>query len=225
VNKFFGSDLDLQQCEELSLQAVSEDIRSAEADLFDTKWFDYRMWHPVQATYYWAHCYVQASKTFCARTFDQEKAASVQGLIAPNIFATREASAAIVARQHLDRVGCRYEWAMTFIINRFMDRGWVSLPRPNQLYGEELIWDIADAWKVECAASMQLPAHPHYKEDGECLLRSKYWDFAEQQVRKRGVEHWRSLSRLLAEGVMPVHEAEKRFGVATTSRALKVCGK
>jgi hypothetical protein len=227
IEPFFGSDKSRGSYEALALKYSTSSVMKQEADLYRTKWFEYRMWHPVRATYYWANCYVEASRRFCAQNFDVEKAKTAKIISHEDIFQTRDAAAATIARQALDRIGCRYEWAMFFMTKRFSDRGWFAMPRPNQLYGEELTLDIADAWALECNASLQFPKDTAFQaRDGKLQtpVQSEYVDWVVQQVRARGTDQWRSVSRLLSEGILTQTLAEHHFGPDTTRRAARALG-
>lgn len=218
--EFFGSDKSRGSLEAIALRQVPSSLLRQEADLFDLKWFEYRTKHPVWATYYWAHCYVTAGKRFCLQNFDQERASKIRIISDDDIFKTRDAVAAVTARQSLDKIGCRYEWAMYFITQRFSERGWFALPRPNQLYGEELTLDIADAWKTECAASLQIPKDPLFRASGEPThTQADYIRWITKQVNARGVDKWRSVSRLLSEQIITREAAASAFGEDVTQRA------
>lgn len=225
---FKGSDKPRGACEALALQRLTPDVRALEADLFASKWHDYRLWHPTIATYYYVHCYIEAARRFCAQNNDVERAEQLKVFAVEDIFGSRDLTACVIARQHLDRIGCRYEWALSWMIKRHSDRGWMAFPRPNQLYGEELVMDIGDAWREQCAIALQIPRAAHFQvKDGAQLtpVQREYAEWICEQVRTRTVEHWRPLSRLVGEGVLSVEVARQVFGDTTVSRALKSLGR
>jgi hypothetical protein len=221
IPHFVGADKPRGACEALYLQRVPQDVRAFEADLYVTKWFDYRRWHPMTATYYWVHCYIEAARRFCAQNNDIEKAEQLKIFGVEDIGSSRDLIAAITARQNLDRIGCRYEWALTWMIKRHSDRGWMAFPRPNQLYGEELMLDVRDAWVEECAVSLQIPRSSYFKA-GQGDVCREFTDWAFDQVRRRTVDHWRPLSRLLREGVVTPQQVQEAFGHRTAERAIRV---
>lgn len=222
---FNGKETHRGGCEALALQRVDPDIRDKEADLFSSKWFDLRLQHPVHATYFYAHCYREAARSYCRVNNDSERADSLKVFSDPDIFKTRELTACINARQALDRIGCRYEFALSWVQKRLSDRGWLSFPRPNQLYSEELLLDIRDAWSEECKVSLQIASDPHFRlTPGSPLqpVQCEYVDWLMGEVRFRGIDAWRPLSRLLAEQVITPEIVVAHFGAETLLRAVRL---
>jgi hypothetical protein len=214
-------------CEALCLQRIPKSLQLLEADLYSAKWFDYRLLHPIQATDLFAHYYVSAARLYCEIAHDRDKAQTLRVLGDPDPFKTREAIALHVARQHYDRIGCRYEWAFQFIVKRFTDRGWAAMPRPNQLYGEELLLDVADGWKELCEISLQTPRSKHFQHCTEPLQTAQQ-EFAlwiAAQARTRGHMAFGTCSRLIKEGFLSEAAVEREFGTDTLKKALAVLGK
>jgi hypothetical protein len=217
----------LGEAEALTLATIPETHRIGEAELFRTKWFDYRLLHPAVATYYWAHCYREAMRRYCEMTVDRDFAQKVRAFQSDDVFLTREALACTIARQSLDGLGCRYEFALGFIMRRYIERGWRVFPRPNQLYSEELVMDIGDAWRVECSASLQLPASPYFRITGEGTvspMQAEFLDWIAQQAKNRGPDHHRPVSRLLRERIMTPALATLYFETPEIERAMRIAG-
>lgn len=219
--EFFGSDLSADDCDLLALAHIPAEARKDEASLFDRKWFDYRHLHPVQATYLYAAQYQKAIEAIYAETKDIRTVGSIKAFEPEDIFKGRELLAFWFARQACDRVGCRYEFALRFIMRRFADRGWHIFPRPNQCYSLELVLDIQDAWKAECATKLQFPRHPRFKNpefvghDDQVAYRQWLID----QIKERGAHMHRGLSRALSEGCLTKEEALEAFGESVVRRA------
>jgi hypothetical protein len=213
--------------EAIALLRVDPELRRKEADLFNTKWFDYRPFHPVAATFYYAHCYAEATKRFCLMAHDKDRVDKIRIVDPKQIFLTREGNSFTAARQALDKIGCRYEWALNFLVDRYADRGWRGMPRPNQLYAEELMLDIADAWKGECVASLQVSKLDSMRvEEGKPLTHTQrdYVAWLLEQVRARKVDAWRPLSRLVTERLITIEMVEREFGADTTTRVRRITG-
>lgn len=222
---FEGSNKTRGECESLALKCIAPEIRAREADLYLTKWFDYRLTTPVHSTYFYAHAYKIAARDYCRANKDMTRADGLKIFGHPDIFQTRDLTACTNARQALDRIGCRYEWALTWLQKRFSDRGWASFPRPNQLYSEELMMDVSDAWQEECRIALQIAHSPHFQiTPGAPLqpVQREYTTWLIGQVQLRGKDAWRSLSRLLSEGVMDAATIEAHFGADTLALANSV---
>ena len=54
---FYGDGLDLEHYEILTVQYIPKKERAAETHLMTTKWFDYRLMHPMKANYYFFRLY------------------------------------------------------------------------------------------------------------------------------------------------------------------------
>jgi hypothetical protein len=217
----------LQQAELQVMTRIPRELRELEADLRETMWFDYRLCHPAQVTIHYAACYNDALRRFCEVGHDRDKLDKLRVNEPHLVYGTRESTAFTIARQSLDRIGCRYEWAMHFLVNRYIERGWRAMPRPNQLYGEELLMDLRDAWKTECAASLQIPkSHGMKVIEGLPLTHTQrqYADWVFGQVRARTRDFHRPLSRLLTEQVVSRDAIELEFGTATLERSLRAAG-
>jgi hypothetical protein len=224
---FYGEDLTFDDCELLAFAKVAHRYRESEAALFGLKWFDYRWWHPVKCTYYYAHCYERAVRDAYAKTKDKNTAASVEAFASPNVF---ELPSEVVglwrARQGCDLMGVRYDFALRFAFNRFSDRGWMIFPRPNQLYGQEFLLDLRDAWAEECRHTLQMVAHPFYKTryfNGH-PNQVAYRDWLIVQAKRRDQPH-RVLSRMLEANLIHSDFAGHALGLDTLKRALALLPK
>ena len=213
-------------CEALALTKIHANVRKEESALMATRWFDYRLLHPVQATLFFARVYENAIRDIHARTKDQLEAESVLVLDDANVLNTRDGTSYWQARQACDRIGCRYDFALRWIMNRYTDRGWQVFPRPNQLYGVELVMDLADAWAIECSASLQFPISPFYRTEHYVGHpdQDAYQAWLVGQIKSRTAEHWRPLSRAMGERVIDVDLALREFGPEATSKARRFAG-
>lgn len=171
--KYLGSTLTADECERIALVRIPPVYREREARLFSTKWFDYRSLHPVKATYLLAHLYVEAVRDIHAKTKDylEAKAITAKDVLGHEDIFNPPATGMPIdmafwrARQEFDGVGVRYDFALRFIMNRAADRGWHVYPRPNQLYTQETVLDVRDAWERHRKAVMQTASDPRFELD------------------------------------------------------------
>jgi len=218
---FYGSALTVADCEMLALTRVDPSLRVAEALLYTRKWFDVRHLHPVQATYLFAHEYAEAVRRAYARQKDIRTLEKVRGFDVESLFASRELTAMWRARQAFDAIGCRYEFALEFIMKRFCDRGWRVFPRPNQLYAEEIVLDVRDAWHRECKAVTQLAKHERFDTRNFTghpdQLAYQAWQI--EQVGTRGGNRAMLLGRLLQERALSEQTVTEAFGASVLAQS------
>ncbi|HDR9086339.1 hypothetical protein [Burkholderia vietnamiensis] len=205
----------------LALSRITPAMRSMESALYTRKWFDYRGLHPVQATYLFAQEYHDAIKRAYQRQKDIRTVDKIRPIDVEGLFDGRELTAVWRARQAFDAVGCRYEFGLDFVMRRACDRGWRTFPRPNQLYAEELVLDLRDAWAAECKASIQLARHDRFLAENyrghPDQIAYQAWQI--DQIKSRGGNRAMLLSRLLAERAIGESVAAAAFGDATLKQA------
>jgi hypothetical protein len=218
---FYGSELTVADCEMLALSRVTPTLRVAESLLFTRKWFDTRHLHPVQATYLFADEYRLSLHREYARQKDTRTLDKTKGFDVERLFDSRELTAMWRARQAFDAIGCRYEFALDFIMKRFCERGWGVFPRPNQLYAEEIVLDVRDAWLNQCKSVTQLAKHDRFRiqNDQKHPDQIAYRRWQIEQVKTRGGNRAMLLARLLQEDVLDDAIATEAFGPAVVAQA------
>lgn len=224
--EFNAALLKVDDCEMLALIRIPVEQRKQDAELLGSAWFDYRLLHPVKSTLLFSQNYERAVRDAYARIKDKEGAKTLKVLTERNVLLTRDAVSYWTARQACDRIGCRYDWALRWMFHRFADRGWHMIPRPNQLYAVDLLLDLQDAWKVECAASLQFPRSRFYRIDqwvGHPTQRA-YRRFLVEQVKQRGTDPWRPLSRLFNERMLDPQSALEEFSEREVRKACASAG-
>lgn len=221
VSTYYGSGRSRDEYVSLALTKVPEHLRESEAELRQTRWFDYRFMTPAEATYLFAaeyrHAYIEAFK----RSRDIRKANEIRPFQPDDIFASKELNAMWQARQAADSIGCKYDFYLRFAFLRFEHRGWRFFPRANHLSAEELILDARDAWAVECRASLQVARLPIYQaaQFDQLPEQREYYDWLCAQVKMREHQHL-ALSGLVYEnGVLPEAIALEHFGEKILQKA------
>jgi hypothetical protein len=133
---------------------------------------------------------------------------------------TREATNLHLARQAFDIAGVRYEFGIAFAMKRFQTRGWKSMPRVNQLYNEEIILDMQDAWKIECRAKLQIPKHDEFKAENYrgTVTQRQFHEWVAGQVNLRAHKYMSIGQIVYVERVMPEHVAVEMFGEELVAR-------
>jgi hypothetical protein len=181
------------------------------------------MYHPVQRLYLWVDCYVTAVRNAYRAIKDAKTAAVVHPFNGRDVFYTNEWIGALHSRQELDRLGIRYEFALGFAMKRAADRGWKVFPRPNQLYQQELIEDIRDAWHQECKTRLQIATDPLYKTQNFSGHPDQvaYREWLNAEIRKRGRIGW-TLATPIAQGIYSTEDCVAAFGPEDAKQATKL---
>lgn len=137
---FPGSDWTTEQCDALAVQFVPLNLLQEEADLFQTKFWDYRFLHPTQATQLFAHSYAQAKKHAVERRTDIWVGRNMKGIKAECIFELpqRTITGFWKGRQMADRLGIPYDFYCEYAMLFADVARWENLPTATQLYSDSI---------------------------------------------------------------------------------------
>lgn len=221
---FYGDSFSKEE-HELRIMRIDPLHRDGEADLFRTRWFDYALMHPVRATYLYAHHYQEQTRIFCETCIDLESAQDARGFFPKDIFMSRDMTGMWLARRACDALGCPYDWALRFAQHRAINRLHRTMPRPNQLYGEEFIIDLTAAWKENLATSLRYSRSDAFKVaawKGSWVQR-QHLAFVLGQVKRRAPESQVNLmGRLMYEGVVSAGLLKNHFSEEAIGRAQSI---
>lgn len=205
----------------LEIALIPQELRDLEAGLMQSRWFDYRDMLPAQATQHFADRYDAIYREVYSALRDYRKADDVVALRHDDLFKSPELLALWRARQAADAIGCKYDFYLRQAFKMAWDRGWTYIPRPNQIYGEALTQDIADQWKLERAASLQLAESPFFRNDAYVghPNQDAYHQYLVAEIKQREHPHL-SLARVMfKERALPVEVAGAHFPVTVLRRA------
>ncbi|MGM8700859.1 hypothetical protein ACS6S4_18755 [Enterobacter hormaechei subsp. xiangfangensis] len=114
-----------------------------EAELFETKWFDYRDMHPLMATCLFTEAYKrQYSYIMLSHGREHyETAPFTTGLkrVPYQELSTANKTSLWKARQFADQYCCSYDYFISTVLSAAARRLWDKLPRPQHLWQPELI--------------------------------------------------------------------------------------
>lgn len=210
-----------QQSWQLELRYIPEEMRSNEPELQRKRWFDYREYLPGQLTLFFLEQYKIVYRDWYARIRDKEESERIPVVHFSDLFTSRELMNFWRARQAADDIGCTYDFYVRFTFERAIERCWKYLPRPNQLYNDELIADARNAWAETLAVQLKLPQSAIYKADSFKGLPEQvdYYEYLEKMVNDREHKHM-ILSRLIyREGALNKEIAVKIFGAELVEQA------
>jgi hypothetical protein len=214
-SNWLGSDKTSAEYDAIGM-AISETHRSVEASLFASKWIEYKLWHPVRATYYFAECYRRQTTRWMERNRDLLTAEDCVAFTPSDIFKSEDMTSMWLARQSADQHGMTYPFVMEQAMTRFVERAFHRFPRPNQLYGEEFEMDTRDAWQEQLTRSLQ------YSRDPQTIQDPEHEGFVVQQILARQAGHANLLGRMFKEGVLRPKRMVKHFGSELTIKAVRV---
>lgn len=166
LGDFFGTHKTPRMLERLMFEFFQERKHfEPEPGLMAMKWFDYRFMHPVLATYYYAQCYRRVYKRKWERHVDRRTSVYAAGIKADDLFKADNATirACWTGRQTADYFGMPYELYIELAMERAM--GWKRdfLPRPQQLYSEQLTNAAHAGWVERQASRLFVAADPRYR--------------------------------------------------------------
>lgn len=163
----FGLDLTIDECDRLQMQFIKAKYADVDLNLFGSKWFDYRFYHPVQATYVFAHHYVRAYRAVYAAVYDKRAAENVKPLKHEDVFKCHQTVITGVwrARQHADAIGIPYDLFLRLAFEAMLKywRDQKHLPRPQQLYCDRAVDFVTEQWEKRQEARLYIASHEEYR--------------------------------------------------------------
>jgi hypothetical protein len=227
MREFFGSELDFSAYEALRINHISEPLSKKEPTLFDTKWWDYRFFHPTKSTYLFAECYRQAVKDSIKRRVDLAMSKVEYGMPREDLFKCKKAfiTGMWKGRQEADAHGITYDTWCSFAVIYAEKNLWLRVPQPNQLYAKKINpehehfkipmvdyikkkWNDKNTGMVLCASGDEYGANSYVGNQHQ----KDHFLYISKQVRK---------SRNKA---MVVHDLIYGRGVLTESSARLILG-
>ena len=204
------------------MKLIPQQFRELEPDLYTKRWFDYRRNLPSQATQAFCNEYERLYREQYAKTQDRETARTliVHG-VTKDLFKSPYLLQFWRARQEADRLGCKYSFYIRFVLNRAFERGWRYLPRPNQIFDEDISLDCEVAWLDLKRVTLQLAENPlflaeNYKGYPE---QDDYYLYLIQQVLGQHAKD-KVLARLVyKDRILPEDFAKEHLGEELLKRA------
>jgi len=120
----------------LTVQYVNAALFSEEAPLYQSKWFDNRLQHPLDATIAFAEAYRLAYRQTTQSRNDLYIGQNIKVLNVENFLENKKAIITSIwkARQSADRLGVPYFDYCKLAMKYAIESRWEHLPRPQHLY-------------------------------------------------------------------------------------------
>lgn len=210
------------ELDRLATEHISKKLLDREPALFLTKWFDYRALHPVQATALFMTAYSEAYKDACKYRIDVEEGARMTGLKKVSLFDQAKSTLTGIwkARQFCDEHGITYDFYCDNAMDIACDNGWGFLPRPSQLYGEEMPQRALKGWKDRLSHSPMLAQRDIYRASNFAQLPDQvmYQGWLANQIEDRFNPEYLT-RKLLDEDQILEGTVIERFGMELLERA------
>lgn len=220
--EYIGMGIEPTAADILSLR-VAPEHKENELAAMQARWWDYRVLHPTESTYLFAHHYREACVEWHRRYIDEASAREEAKFFTPeDIFFSRDLTSMWNARKAADLVGVPYPFVMEFASDRALTRGFSRMLRPNQFYGEEFELDLADAWALENERSLRTAVHPRFKASNFTgrPLQIEYRAWLISKVQQRVAPRYRLIARLLHTDDLKLDWLADHFTHAELEQAL-----
>ena len=224
---FYGHDLTFLHAELLAIQNVKDALLKKESALMKVKWFDYRRMHPTKATYFLAHSYNKAYSRFISITQDGRSAPYMRGFKGMDFMLTKERLSFWRLRQHIDKLGIRYDFYLMKGMDWCIANGWLQPARPSHLMtNEEMVTDIMMAWEEECAIRMQFALDDRYKVSNFFGHSDQlaYEQFIIDSIKTRQRPHFALNAALYLEDAVRIEKALEEFSERVVEEAINFSG-
>jgi hypothetical protein len=225
---FFNDNLAFDHYEILTVNKVPLKDRKKESELMASKWFDYRLMHPMMATYYFYHLYVQEFQAFLAKTVNRDTATFIfpfKGEARFDFLKAREALSIWRLRQQADLLGIRYEFFLKTAFNkmyRMIANGRVVPPRPAMFNKVEFLSEIHIEWEAMCKAVIQFACSPYFTVScfENSLMQLDYESYMVRQVWSRRIPYYSLSACLHKYEAIRIERAFKEFDPQTIQLAI-----
>lgn len=219
TGEFYCNNLAFDHYEILMINKIPKKERKIETELMTTKWFDYRLMHPMYATYYFYHLYIKEFQAFWAKAINFETSSFIypfKGDARLDFMKAREALSIWRLRQKADLLGIRYDFFLKTAFNkihRMQAGGRIIPPRPAMFNKEELLAEIHNEWLAMCKASLQIACSPYFTvlNFNNSLMQREHESFVLDQVAQRTIPYYSLSSCLHLYEVVSIESALQRF--------------
>lgn len=227
MKDYFGHGLTPRE-NEIRSYLVAPEHRQQEAALVATRWFDYSMMHPTEATYFYAHCYKLQTAIYYETFIDARKVENVRAFTPDDVLMGNDKTSMWLARCAADALGIHYPFVLQFAQHRSFDRTYQTFPRPNQLYGEEFEIDLLAAWQDSLARTITYSRIDRYKASNfkGSIWQSRHQAFVIRQIKTRPSQaHVNLLGRMFQQDVLSAASLTDSFSQETINAACQVAVK
>lgn len=202
---------------------ISKKLLAHEKELFGTKWFDYRFMTPFEATMKYVDDFVAVGRMIYRREFDLERSQHIH--IMSSMMLRRKLSTGLDVKTKAALTGywrgrqvadalCMPYFEYINLALTYRMRMWqrTYLPKPSQLYGEEIVEKIQARWEEQMQSSFYYSDHHAYLGQNYVGLpaQNDYHEFLFKQAEGT-TNKWYHIARFVNEGILPIQKVEARM--------------
>jgi hypothetical protein len=205
----------------IAFKHIDKNLLKLEPELFRTKWFDYRMITPLQATELYVEAFAEIYRSYFAVEIDRRNAQHVRIPNFPTVIAGVEAgdrkrktffAGCWRGRQVADALGMPYkEFIHTVMGYRLRFWSQNHLPRPHQLYNMADVERTQERWQEMQAGRLYLAEHPAYMLENYAGIQHQddyhEWLFAQAYLRSNPFE---AMATFVNDNILPLSKVEAR---------------
>lgn len=218
--EYLYGNLAYEHYEILTIGSIKPADLKVEAGLMQKKWFDYRLMHPLQATYYFFHLYTEAYKNFWRQYIDADRAPYIKPMRKTVDFldSRQEKGTIWRLRQMVDSCGMRYEFFFKSAFKhqyKMIANGRVVPPRPSMLKNEELFEKVLLDWEATCSATLQYACSPYYKSANyhNSSMQRSYEDYIIKNIKRKRLPEYALSYCLFEHGCLRIERALLEFDI------------
>lgn len=233
MKEFFGRDWSCEECEWVALQVIDVKYHRKEGMLYRSKFWDYKMLHPIQATLLFAEHYKDALKMAISKQHDYYAGRNYKGLKRDNLL---ECGARVITGMHKARqVSDEYGIPYNFWCYRAMDYAMTvklpHLPQPNMLYSRNpkgfekisMVDSIVRDWASVQRDQVFLSRESFYTIDNYCSNRYQleHQRYLINRIRASNAKPAMIAKYALEERLIFPELIQKEFGQSMLNQAKK----
>ena len=226
---------------ELDHQAIAfidPKLLKIESELYGSKWWDYRLMHPVTATRAFMKAYVDAVKNYLKKQIDLYIGMNARVLKQEDLFLETKTTITGLwkARQIADKHGIPYE----FWCNRAMDYAdeccWPYYPKPSHLYSEKvketagslegisMVEFVVSKWEEWRRANTLLSSDEFYQPSQyvEHIYQKAHLESLVKQIKRSSQPEFALAIHIFEKQRMSIEQASEFFETSIITRAKKI---
>jgi hypothetical protein len=206
----------------VAFRFIDKEFLAMEPELYRSKWFDYRMMTPLQATRHYIEAFGEVYRDYFAVEFSKTKSKFIkvpsidqifEGLAVLSKKHMRMFSGMWRGRQVADAIGMPYKDYIHTVMGlrlRFWSQG--HLPQAGHLYRSEDVEKTLEKWEEMQAARLYLSDEPAYMiENYDAIAhQDDYHEWLFKQASLRG-NPWYVLAQFVNQNRLPLDKVEARF--------------
>ena len=221
---FLYEDLTTSEMDEVVMELIQRPLLLLESELMTTKWFDYRILHPWQATALFLEAYRSEHAWIMRKREDVNSHWFHKGIKATSLCKTTptQMTALWKARQAADSIGVPYDFYCNVLIDWAEKRNWTHLPRVNQLYLPDHVAVVKETWEDRMRTKLFVATEPYYRHDaGDSSHQIAYREFLRGQIARRSSREYGLASLIFQHEHLSEDQACQFFGEDVTNAAVR----